>query len=609
MEEVYLQNIYLNNRTRLFLFSFFLLFFLISRLFNILVPYLFIGIFAFLFFLNIISELLMRKIWSRQKISQINFKNFIFQLIEIFLIFGIVLSGNFLLLFPLLIFYIVFSYFTFSQKIYPRIISLISILGYFSLGLLIYFQILNYYFPSPFFLNFSLTLLILIGSVFYGENFSKSSENILGVLKEKTEELKRKEKLQFQREEEFKRSKEVLEKELEKKIREVLVLEDNLKKEKEKEKKLEEEIAEMRKNQESIIGQEVRKKIKESKERSSIIIESFSDGILVLDKENKISFVNSQTESFLDLKTEELIGKSPWDLRKIPFFENLADLLEKKTEEIFRKEFSPKKNLIFQMTISPLIKGKEKIGTLIVLHDITREKTIERIKTEFVSLSAHQLRTPLSAIKWTLRMLLDGDLGELKKEQREFLEKTYKSNERMIALINDLLNVTRIEEGRYIYQVLSYDLGEITESVIDALKGEIERKNLKLEFKKPEKLPKILVDEEKIKIAIENLIDNAIRYTFPGGKIIISLEILENEIQFKIEDTGIGIPRDEQPRVFSKFFRGANAIRMETEGSGLGLFVTKNIIEAHGGRIWFKSEEGKGSTFYFTLPLKSSKIE
>jgi signal transduction histidine kinase len=207
-------------------------------------------------------------------------------------------------------------------------------------------------------------------------------------------------------------------------------------------------------------------------------------------------------------------------------------------------------------------------------------------------------------------MLLDGDAGELNKEQRDFLEKTYKSNERMISLINDLLNVTRIEEGRYIYQPLFCDFVGIVQAVVDLYQREIEKKNIKFEFKEPEqKLPRILADEEKMKLAVENLLNNAIGYTFPGGSIIISIDLLENEIEFKIEDTGTGIPKDEQSRVFSKFFRGINAIRMETEGSGLGLFVTKNIIEAHGGRIWFKSEEGRGSTFYFTLPLARSKIE
>jgi len=609
MEEILIQNIRFTNQVRFFLFFLFLIFSLFSKLIGISLSWSVIEIFILFLLANFISEISAIKIWPKEKAPQINSSYFAHQLIEILLLLEISYFIHPLFFFLLAIFYIIFSYFTFSQRIYPRIISLILIIGYFSFWALGYFRILNYYFPSPFLLNFFLTLIILICSVFFGEKILESSKNILGILKEKTEELKRKEKQQFEREEEFRRARAVWQTEMEKRLKEILALKESLNQEKQKEKEIEEKIAEIKKFQESAINQGVRKKIKEAKDRNLTIIESFSDGILVLDKEDKLFLINSQAELFLDLKANELIDKPISEFAKIPVFEFLVRLLEQKTEKIFRKELPLKKNLILQVTISPLIKEKEKIGTLIVLHDITREKTVERIKTEFVSLSAHQLRTPLSAIKWTLRMLLDGDLGKLNKEQTDFLEKTYKSNERMITLINDLLNVTRIEEGRYISQLLSYDLVEITQSVIDSLKGEIERKNLKFEFKRPEKLPKVLVDEEKIKIAIENLLDNAVRYIFPGGKITVSLELLENEIQFKIEDSGIGIPRDEQPRIFSKFFRGVNAIRMETEGSGLGLFVTKNIIEAHGGRIWFKSEEGKGSTFYFTLPLKSSKIE
>lgn len=356
--------------------------------------------------------------------------------------------------------------------------------------------------------------------------------------------------------------------------------------------------------------EENRREIEEERDRTLAIINNFSDGILIFDKENKLSFMNPKAEEFFEMKAKEVIEKSISKLSEIPPFEGITNLLGAESKKILRRELAFKKNLILEVTIVPLKKREEEIGTLIILHDITKEKTIERIKTEFVSLSAHQLRTPLSAIKWTLRMLLDGDLGKLTKEQSEFLEKTYKSNERMIELINDLLNVTRIEEGRYIYQRIFCDFVEIVQSVIDSYKREIEKKNIKFEFKEPEKqLPRILMDEEKIKLVIENLLDNAIRYTFPGGKVTISIELLENEIEFKIEDAGMGISKDEQPRVFTKFFRGANAIRMETEGSGLGLFVTKNIVEAHGGRIWFEAEERKGSTFYFTLPLTRPKIE
>jgi signal transduction histidine kinase len=254
-----------------------------------------------------------------------------------------------------------------------------------------------------------------------------------------------------------------------------------------------------------------------------------------------------------------------------------------------------------------MMSDDKKAETLVILHDITREKIVERMKTEFVSLAAHQLRTPLSAIKWTLRMLLDGDLGKITKEQREFIDKSYISNERMISLINDLLDVTRIEEGRYLYKPVLADLGKIAQFVVKSYKEEIAKKKLKFSFKKPSgHIPKVLVDEEKIGVAIENLINNSIRYTPSGGEVSISLQSDKKEIHLSVKDSGVGVPGDQRERIFTKFFRAPNVIRMETEGSGLGLFITKNIVEAHGGKIWFESELGKGSTFHFTLPVKEN---
>jgi two-component system phosphate regulon sensor histidine kinase PhoR len=145
--------------------------------------------------------------------------------------------------------------------------------------------------------------------------------------------------------------------------------------------------------------------------------------------------------------------------------------------------------------------------------------------------------------------------------------------------------------------------------VIDLFKEEIKQKSIKIEFKKPEDLPKILMDQEKIKLVIENFIDNAIKYTFPGGKVTVSIIRGTNEVEVRVKDTGVGIPKEQQMRVFTRFFRGSNVVRLDTEGSGLGLFLAKNIVEAHGGRIGFESESGKGSTFFFTIPMKTTRIK
>jgi len=357
---------------------------------------------------------------------------------------------------------------------------------------------------------------------------------------------------------------------------------------------------------------EARKKAEEERDKTNTIITNFADGLLVFDLENKLALINPRAEVFFKIKSREVIGKSVLELDSFPNLKPLIILLGKPSlktgvareiKEMSKKELLLEKDLILEVSTISIMVGEERTGTLVVLHDVTREKIVEKLKTEFVSLSAHQLRTPLSAIKWTLQMLLDEDLGEITKEQREFIEKIYESNEKMIRLINDLLDVTRIEEGRYLYRPVLASLENEVQFVVNSYKEEIEKRKLKLEFKEPKKkLPQVMLDVEKMRLAIQNLLDNAIRYTHSGGQVTISLKGDKNKVEFRISDTGIGIPKDQQKRVFTKFFRGANAVKIETGGTGLGLYITKNIIEAHDGKISFKSEEGKGSTFYFSLP-------
>ncbi len=345
------------------------------------------------------------------------------------------------------------------------------------------------------------------------------------------------------------------------------------------------------------------------KDKAQLIIKNLADGILVFDEKNALVMINPKAEEFLGVKGKEVIGKNFSELISLPTLKPLMNFFDyQNVWGIFKKEIfeETQKGLLLEINTIPLIEDSQRPGTVVILHDITREKKIEKLKTEFISLVAHQLRTPLSAIKWALEMLLEGSFGQLNEEQKNLLDRTYKSNERMISLIKDLLNVTKIEEGKYIFDYSPENLQEITQEIIDGFQEKIQKKNLKFDFKKPidGKFPEVKMDKEKIKLVIENLINNAIKYTPERGEVIISLKCDKLGVEFQIQDSGIGIPKNQQERVFSKFFRTANAIQMETDGSGLGLYLAKNIIEAHRGEIGFKSEEGKGSTFWFTLPLK-----
>lgn len=361
--------------------------------------------------------------------------------------------------------------------------------------------------------------------------------------------------------------------------------------------------------------EDARKKAEQEKNKTLSIITNLSDGLLFFNKENNLSLINPQAEEFLKVESKEVVGKTILELKKITRFFLLINLLKefftiktiknKRIKEIFRKELKLEEKLILEVSTVPILRKEKKLGILVILHNITREKLIEKMKTEFVSIAAHQLRTPLSAIKWTLKMLLDEDLGKINQQQKDFIEKTYISNERMIALINDLLNITRIEEGKFLYKATLTQIENIVQLVINSNKERIKKKKIIFEFKIPkQKLPKVLVDIEKINLAIQNLLDNAIRYTPIGGKMTISINNDKKKIEFSIKDTGMGIPKNQQKRVFTKFFRASNVIKTDTEGSGLGLFIAKNIIESHNGKIWFESEQEKGTTFHFTLPIK-----
>lgn len=445
----------------------------------------------------------------------------------------------------------------------------------------------------PFFLNIVLGVIIVIIFLFY---------------RRREKELKRV-RLEVEA---------VLEIRIKAKTRELEKLAESLEdKVKERTKELQEKVEELEKSRIALLNiledvEEARGKAEEEKNKTLAVITHLADGLLVFDKENKLLLANHQAEKFLDVKAKEVMGSSVLEIAKFPNLRALMSLLGAEVKGIFRRELAISEKLTLEVSTAPMMPRGEKLGTLVILHDITREKMVERIKTEFVSLAAHQLRTPLSAIKWTLKMLLDGDLGEINEEQKNFIEKSYQSNERMIGLVNDLLNITRIEEGRYLYKPALADFEDVVHFVINSYREEIARKKIVLNLKKPEtKLPRIVMDVEKMRLAVQNLIDNAIKYTLAGGKITILLGYNKDrkEIVSSVKDTGVGIPLDQQARVFTKFFRGANVMRMETEGTGLGLFIAKNIIEAHGGRIWFESEEGKGTTFYFTLPVEKELEE
>ncbi|PIW92176.1 MAG: hypothetical protein COZ89_01370, partial [Candidatus Nealsonbacteria bacterium CG_4_8_14_3_um_filter_37_23] len=232
-------------------------------------------------------------------------------------------------------------------------------------------------------------------------------------------------------------------------------------------------------------------------------------------------------------------------------------------------------------------------------------KNLDRAKSEFISIASHQLRTPLAAIKGYISMFLEGTYGKLSEKIKEPMENVYKSNERLIKLVNDLLNVSRIETGKIKLELQKTSIEDVISNIINELKIEAEKKNIYLKWQEPKKpLPEILVDRDKIRQVILNLIDNAIRYTNKGG-IRIIYQTANKKCQIIIADTGEGMTREEILHLFESFSRGGAGTQFYSEGAGLGLYVAKKFVEMHKGKIWVESPgKGKGSTFYIELPIK-----
>ncbi|KPJ71825.1 hypothetical protein AMJ50_00750 [Parcubacteria bacterium DG_74_3] len=240
-----------------------------------------------------------------------------------------------------------------------------------------------------------------------------------------------------------------------------------------------------------------------------------------------------------------------------------------------------------------------------ITNSFERLTEANRMKSEFISVVSHQLRTPLSNLSWAAELLMSGKLGKIEKKQTEYFKILKENSTRMGELVKDLLIVSRLETKTLSFTNKEFDLSEIVKKLIWEFTTFAKASNVDLKFKAPKKLSKVWADSFQIKLVIENLLDNSIRYIKDKGEVQMRLEQRGNKIYFEIKDNGVGIPKNDQKYIFQKFFRSENIMKYQTQGSGLGLYIAKSIIEKSGGKIGFISQEGKGSTFWFTLPITS----
>jgi len=242
-----------------------------------------------------------------------------------------------------------------------------------------------------------------------------------------------------------------------------------------------------------------------------------------------------------------------------------------------------------------------------IIHGVEQIARLNKMKSEFVSIASHQLRTPLSAIRWETEILLSKFAAGLNEKQKETIENISQTGQQMARLVNDLLDVARIDQGRLILKKEKVNLMMITREVIKNILPLAQAGNVLIIF--DEKNPAWAVgDGDKLKLAIENLLSNAIKYTLGKGVVEINLQKKDGCYIFSIKDNGAGIPESQQKKIFEKFFRSDNALKNNTTGTGLGLYITKNIVEQSGGKVWFQSAENKGSVFNFSIPAYLYKM-
>lgn len=356
--------------------------------------------------------------------------------------------------------------------------------------------------------------------------------------------------------------------------------------------------------------------IKESEEKYRMMFDGAADAVFVADVEGNFIEVNKNALS--------ITGYSEKDLLKMNYLQIYMRDDMAKCQEQFRTALQ--KRFCFVENVNIAKKNGESVPVDIsmsvfeysgkqflqlIMRDVSERIAIQRhhteidhIKSQFINVVSHQLRTPLNSVRWNLEVLLNGDLGKMKVEQVKFLKTIYLNNQNIINIISDLFLALEIEEGKVSLEKEIVNLDVIFKHISELMKNNISIKNLKLNIVKPQK-PQILnieADSDKLTQVFSRLVDNAVKYTKEGGEINVEFEQVNHDVVVRIADTGIGIPKKEQETIFSKFFRASNAAVMYPNASGLGLFISKKIIEAHGGKIWFESKEGKGTTFYISLP-------
>ncbi len=369
--------------------------------------------------------------------------------------------------------------------------------------------------------------------------------------------------------------------------------------------------------------------VAKAQSKNEAVVSSIGEGMIVIDNKARVVFINEAAQHMLGVRSHDILGQSM--VRMIPLRQADGSVIPHKQRPLYQAlmsgstiksvdtyYYSRADGSAFPVifTATPVRRADKVIGAIIIFRDVSYEKEVDRAKTEFVSLASHQLRTPLTMVNWYIERLLQGKTGPLTALQRQYLEEIAQGGKRMAALVQSLLNVSRIELGTFVLQPEPTDITRVVQNALGELAPLIQQRDVTVEQNFGRDLPLITTDPDVLHIVLENLINNAAKYTPAGGKIAIRVTLERQKkagslpaatsVLICIADTGLGIPRRQQKKIFNKLFRADNVKGLDTDGTGLGLYIVKSMLAYAGGKIWFSSTEGKGTAFYVLLPLTKS---
>lgn len=344
--------------------------------------------------------------------------------------------------------------------------------------------------------------------------------------------------------------------------------------------------------------------------KQTVALESAENTAFITDRNGTIQWVNPSFSRLTGYSAEEAIGKTPRILKSGKLHQDYYEHFWKTIlagNPIRSKVIDRRKDGTLFTADQIVTPVKDDHGNVInfvaIQHDITKDAEIDMAKTEFVSTASHQLRTPLSTINWYTEMLLSGDAGAISDKQKEYLTEVYKGNQRLVSLVNNLLNVSRMETGELSIEPEQVNIKEAVESIIHELGPLMAAKRIQVETHFDDSPATLSADSKLLRIIIQNLVTNAVKYSREGGQVWVDVAKKEADIVFTVTDNGIGIPKEAQDKIFTKLFRADNARQAEPDGTGLGLYIVKSILDKTGGTVRFDSREGGGTTFYVTMPL------